>query len=67
MQLRKLGRSDMKISAIIMGLWQAGKEMWVGIDDKETTKAINAACDAGITTFDTAEAYQHSSRAIRRI
>jgi len=57
MQLRKLGRSDMKISAIIMGLWQAGKEMWVGIDDKETTKAINAACDAGITTFDTAEAY----------
>jgi myo-inositol catabolism protein IolS len=57
MQLRKLGRSDMKISAIIMGLWQAGKEMWVGIDDKETKKAINAACDAGITTFDTAEAY----------
>jgi myo-inositol catabolism protein IolS len=57
MQLRKLGRSDMKISAIIMGLWQAGKEMWVDIDDKETTKAIEAACDAGITTFDTAEAY----------
>ncbi len=22
-----------------MGLWQAGKEKWVGIDDKETTKA----------------------------
>ena len=40
-----------------MGLWQAGKDMWVGIDDRQTTKAIRAACDAGITTFDTAEAY----------
>jgi aryl-alcohol dehydrogenase-like predicted oxidoreductase len=42
-----------------MGLWQAGKDMWVGIDDRQTTKAIRAACDAGITTFDTAEAYGH--------
>jgi aryl-alcohol dehydrogenase-like predicted oxidoreductase len=40
-----------------MGLWQAGKEMWVDIDDKQTTKAIRAAFEAGITTFDTAEAY----------
>ena len=57
MRLRKLGRSDLQISPIIMGLWQAGKDMWVGIDDRQTTKAIRAACDAGITTFDTAEAY----------
>ena len=40
-----------------MGLWQAGREMWPGIDDQETTQAIRAAFDAGITTFDTAEAY----------
>ena len=57
MRLRKLGRSDIHISPIIMGLWQAGKDMWVGIDDKQTSRAIRAACDAGITTFDTAEAY----------
>lgn len=57
MHLRKLGRSDMHISPIVMGLWQAGKDMWVGIDDRQTTGAIRAACDAGITTFDTAEAY----------
>ena len=64
MQLRKLGQSDIHISPIIMGLWQAGKEMWVGIDDTETTRAIRAAFDAGITTFDTAEAYGkgHSER-----
>jgi aryl-alcohol dehydrogenase-like predicted oxidoreductase len=42
MRLRKLGQSDLHISPIILGLRQTGKEMWVGIDDKETTKAIRA-------------------------
>jgi aryl-alcohol dehydrogenase-like predicted oxidoreductase len=42
-----------------MGTWQAGKEMWVGIDDSETTKALRAAFEAGITTIDTAEYYGH--------
>ena len=57
MKLRILGASDIKISPIIMGTWQAGKDMWVGIDDAESTLAIKAAYDAGITTFDTAEVY----------
>jgi aryl-alcohol dehydrogenase-like predicted oxidoreductase len=59
-----LGKSDIKISPIIMGTWQAGKEMWTGIDDAETTKGIRAAFEAGITTFDSAEAYGkgHSER-----
>jgi aryl-alcohol dehydrogenase-like predicted oxidoreductase len=57
MKLRQLGTSGIHISPIIMGLWQAGKEMWVGINDKETTQAVRAAFEAGITTFDTAEAY----------
>jgi aryl-alcohol dehydrogenase-like predicted oxidoreductase len=66
MELRSLGKSDIKISPIIMGTWQAGKSMWVGIDDAETTKAIQAAFEAGITTFDTAEAYGkgHSERIV---
>jgi aryl-alcohol dehydrogenase-like predicted oxidoreductase len=57
METRQLGQSDIQITPIIMGLWQAGKEMWVGIDDKQTTRAVQAAFDSGITTFDTAEAY----------
>jgi len=57
METRPLGQSGIQVTPIIMGLWQAGKEMWVGIDDKETTKAVRAAFEAGITTFDTAEAY----------
>ncbi len=57
MELRPLGTSGINISPIIMGTWQAGKAMWVGIDDNESRKAIKAAYDAGITTFDTAEVY----------
>jgi aryl-alcohol dehydrogenase-like predicted oxidoreductase len=66
MELRILGTSDISISPIIMGTWQTGKDMWVGIDDTESTQAIKAAYDAGITTFDTAEVYGngHSERIV---
>ena len=64
MELRPLGTSDVRITPIIMGTWQAGKRMWAGIDDGEITEAIRTAFDAGITTFDTAEEYGwgHSER-----
>jgi myo-inositol catabolism protein IolS len=66
MELRSLGTSEVKITPIIMGAWQAGKEMWVGIDDSETIKALRAAFEAGITTIDTAEYYGngHSERIV---
>jgi aryl-alcohol dehydrogenase-like predicted oxidoreductase len=57
MQSRRLGQTDIHLSAIIMGTWQTGKSMWTGIDDAHSQEAIQAAMDAGITTFDTAEAY----------
>lgn len=57
MEKRRLGNSDIEITPIIMGTWQAGKRWWVGIEDAETVKAIRAAYDAGITTVDTAEVY----------
>jgi myo-inositol catabolism protein IolS len=59
MQYRELGKSGITVSAVIMGTWQAGKSMWAGIDDNETTAAIRTAYDMGITTFDTAEEYGH--------
>jgi aryl-alcohol dehydrogenase-like predicted oxidoreductase len=68
MELRRLGKSEIKISPIIMGTWQAGKEMWSGIDDAQTVRALKAAYEAGVTTFDTAEAYGrgHSERMVAR-
>jgi myo-inositol catabolism protein IolS len=64
MELRRLGNSDIRISPVLMGTWQAGKAMWTGIDDNETQKAIRAAYDAGINAYDTAEVYGngHSER-----
>ena len=68
MEPRSLGKSEVIITPIIMGTWQAGKTMWAGIDDAESIKAIRAAFDAGITTFDTAEEYGkgHSERIIAK-
>ncbi len=57
MQKRTLGRSNVQISPILMGTWQAGKRMWVGIEDADSIKTIRAAYEAGITTIDTAEVY----------
>lgn len=53
----KLGSTDISISPIILGTWQAGKNMWVGIDDKESIEAIRTAVQAGVTTIDTAAIY----------
>jgi aryl-alcohol dehydrogenase-like predicted oxidoreductase len=57
MQTRTLGKSDIQITPIIMGTWQAGKSGWVGIEDEAVIQALRAALDSGITTFDTAEVY----------
>ncbi|MGJ3246820.1 MAG: aldo/keto reductase [Elainellaceae cyanobacterium] len=57
MKTRKLGQSDVEITPIIVGTWQAGKSGWVGIDDQKIINALQAALDAGVTTFDTAEVY----------
>lgn len=57
MEKRTLGTSDVKITPILMGTWQAGKKMWVGVEDADSIKAIRAGFEAGITTVDTAEVY----------
>lgn len=63
-----LGKTEIQLSAVIMGTWQTGKSMWAGIDDAQSEKAIRAAMDAGITTFDTAEVYGngHSENVLGR-
>jgi len=64
MRFRNLGKSEIQISTIIMGTFQAGKDKWAGIDDTRSAGAIRTAFESGITTFDSAEAYGkgHSER-----
>ncbi|GAB4152525.1 MAG: aldo/keto reductase [Cyanobacteria bacterium J069] len=66
MQTRELGTSGIQITPILTGTWQAGKSMWVGIEDADTIRALRAAFEAGITTVDTAEVYGqgHSERVV---
>ncbi len=52
-----LEKSQLKLSKVVAGGWQAGKSDWVGIDDKESISAFQAAYEAGINTFDTAADY----------
>ncbi|MEH2400814.1 aldo/keto reductase [Nostoc sp.] len=66
MEKRSLGTTEVQITPILMGTWQAGKRMWVGIEDADSIKTIRAAFEAGITTIDTAEVYGegHSERIV---
>jgi len=73
---RRLGRSDIEVSALGMGCWAIGGPWsilreegpspagWGAVDDAESVRAIRAALDAGITLFDTAANYGcgHSER-----
>ncbi|MHC5723378.1 MAG: aldo/keto reductase [Nostoc sp.] len=66
MEKRSLGTSEVKITPILMGTWQAGKKMWVGVEDADSIKTIRGGFEAGITTIDTAEVYGegHSERIV---
>jgi aryl-alcohol dehydrogenase-like predicted oxidoreductase len=58
MEYRKLGTSDLKVSAIGFGAWGiAGGAMWGDQDERDSIAALHAALDGGITFFDTAEGY----------
>lgn len=57
MQSRQLGKSDVKVSPIILGTWAIGGWMWGGTDEQESIEAIQAGIENGITTIDTAPAY----------
>src|SRR5271166_336907 len=55
MQYMNLGKSDIKVSKLGIGVWQASDE-WHG-DDDQVIKAIETAGELGVNLIDTAEAY----------
>ncbi len=58
MQYRTLGNSGIEASVVAMGTWvTGGGEMWNGVDDAESLRAIDAALDRGVNFIDTAPAY----------
>jgi aryl-alcohol dehydrogenase-like predicted oxidoreductase len=71
---RKLGRSNLEVSAMGLGCWAMGGPWtydnepagWGQVDDTQSTHAIHYALDAGVNFFDTAANYGcgHSERVL---
>lgn len=57
MEYRKIGHSNLELSAITFGAWATGGWMWGGIDRNDAIEAIRTAYDNGVTSIDTAPAY----------
>ncbi len=60
MERRRLGRTDMVVSALGFG----GAEIGVGTSQAEVTRVLDAALDAGLNVIDTAECYRDSEQLI---
>ena len=58
MEFRYLGNSGLKVSEIIYGNWLTHASQ---VKDDQAIKTVHAALDAGITTYDTADAYANQA------
>jgi len=56
LEKRTLGKSGIEVTKIGIGLWAVGGS-WGQTDDRESLNTIDAALDAGVTFFDTADVY----------
>ncbi len=68
METRRLGKTGFNVSVIGFGAWAIGAD-WGEVDDETSMLALHAAVDAGVTFFDTADAYGdgRSERLIARL
>ena len=57
MEYRKLGNTDLNLSAITYGAFAIGGNMWGGNEQKDSINSVRASIDHGVTTLDTAPFY----------
>lgn len=57
MEYRKLGNTDLELSAITYGAFAIGGTMWGGNEQKDSIASVKASIDHGVTTLDTAPFY----------
>lgn len=75
--VRKLGKSGIEVSALGLGCWAIGGEMymdgkadgWGNVDDEQSIRAIQRALALGVNFLDTADAYGvgHSEKIIGKV
>jgi aryl-alcohol dehydrogenase-like predicted oxidoreductase len=56
METRILGRTERPVSVIGLGTWQLGSD-WGDVSEAEALSVLEAAVEAGVTFFDTADVY----------
>jgi aryl-alcohol dehydrogenase-like predicted oxidoreductase len=56
MNSRSFGGDSLKVSEVGIGCWQLGSE-WGTVSDEQAVQILDAAMEAGITCFDTADIY----------
>ncbi|WP_344884344.1 aldo/keto reductase [Zhihengliuella alba] len=56
MMKRTLGRTGRNVSVIGLGTWQLGAD-WGAVDEEQALAVLDAAHQAGVTFFDTADVY----------
>jgi aryl-alcohol dehydrogenase-like predicted oxidoreductase len=56
MEQRILGRTGRPVSVVGLGTWQLGAD-WGEVEDKDAVAVLDAAVEAGVTFFDTADVY----------
>ncbi len=57
MEYRKLGTTDLNVSAITYGAFAIGGSMWGGNEKQDSIDAIHASLDHGVSSIDTAPFY----------
>ena len=57
MQDRTFGRTGRRVSQLGVGMWGMGGGIggWTGADDRQSMAVLQAAVDAGVTFFDSAQ------------
>ncbi len=57
MKFRKIGDSDLEVSAVALGSWVLGGDCWGKVDDSVSVRVVAEAIDSGINFIDTAPIY----------
>ncbi|MGV0827885.1 aldo/keto reductase [Empedobacter brevis] len=57
MEYRRLGQTDLELSAITYGAFAIGGNMWGGNEQKDSIASVQASIDNGVTSLDTAPFY----------
>ena len=57
MEYKKLGKSDVLVSELILGCWAMGGDYFGATEDKSSLEALEVSYENGVNTFDTAEIY----------